>query len=79
MRDPRQPYKKQWWMKYWDVEINEPSDLDRKFYGERACNVKARFKKNMFTGAVWVFCFNRPKGNRWNEPSYGWGVWEKLN
>ena len=78
-RTPGQPYKKQWWMKYWDVEIRQPYELDRKMRGNRACNEKARFKKNRFTGTVYVFCANvLPEGNRWNEPGYGWGVWEKL-
>ena len=76
---PGQPYDKQWWMKYWEVEISKPSEQDRKVYGDRACNVKARFKKNRFTGTVYVFRFNvQPEGNRWNEPGYGWGIWERL-
>lgn len=76
---PGQPYEKQWWMKYWEVEISQPSEQDRKVYGDRACKVKARFKKNRFTGAIYVFRFNcKPRGNRWNEPGYGWGIWEKL-
>lgn len=60
---PGQPYKKQWWMKYFDLLIHGGT---------------ARFKKNRFTGAVYVF--TRPnEGNRWNESGYGWGTWEKLN
>lgn len=78
-RTPGQPYEKQWWMRYWVVEIQRPSEQDRKFYGERSCNVKAYFKKNRFTGTIYIFQFNiQPEGNRWNEPGYGWGVWEKL-
>ena len=78
-RTPSQPYEKQWWMTYWEVEISNPSEQDRKAYGDRARNVKARFKKNRFTGTVYVFRFNcKPEGNRWNENGYGWGVWEKL-
>ena len=67
-------------MRYWQVDINQPSEQNQKRYGERACNVRARFKKNRFTGAVYVFQSNVQKeGNRWNEPGYGWGVWIKLN
>ena len=76
---PGQRYDKQWWMKYWEVEISKPSEQDRKVCGDRACNVKARFKKNRFTGTVYVFRFNvQPEGNCWNEPDYGWGIWERL-
>jgi len=76
---PGQPYDKQWWMKYWEVEISQPTEAARKIHGDRACNVMARFKKNRFTGAIYVFRANvRPTGNRWNEPGYGWGIWEKL-
>ena len=38
----------------------------------------ARFKKNIFTRKVYLFAFNQPTGNRWNEPGYGWGVWVPL-
>ena len=76
---PGQPYKKQWWMRYWSVDIAQPPDLYRERYGDRACNVSARFKKNIFTGATYVFRANvMPTGNRWNEDGYGWGVWERL-
>jgi hypothetical protein len=68
---PGQPYQKQWWMRYWDVEIENQSGQISK--------VKARFKKNRFIGTTYVFRFNcKPTGNRWNEPGYGWGIWEKL-
>jgi hypothetical protein len=78
-RTPGQPYDRQWWMTYYDVEIRQPSEQDRKVYGERACNIKARFKKNIFTRTVYVFRHNvNPEGNRWNESGYGWGIWEKL-
>lgn len=78
-RIPGQPYKKQWWMRYWSVDISQPPELYLKQYGDRACNVSARFKKNRFTGAIYVFRENvKTTGNRWNEEGYGWGVWEKL-
>jgi hypothetical protein len=60
-----QPYEKQWWMIYFNREITE--------------GVLARFKKNIFTRAIYVFQANyRVPCNRWNEPGYGWGYWRKL-
>ena len=59
---PGQPYEKQWWMRYFNIPIHGGT---------------ARFKKNRFTGATYLF--TRPQeGNRWNEPGYGWGTWKRL-
>lgn len=59
---PGQPYEKQWWMKYFTIDVRG------------GC---AMFKKNRFTGATYVFT-RPAEGNRWNEPGYGWGTWVKI-
>ena len=64
-KTPGQPYEKQWYMIYFDV-------LNCNRLGNTV-----QFKKNIFTRTVYVFTRNE-EGNRWNEPGYGWGTWEKL-
>lgn len=60
-----QPYERRWWCRYFSVDIR--------------VGITARFKKNIFTRATYVFRANcKPSGNRWNEPGYGWGVWERV-
>lgn len=50
-RAPGQPYERQWWYRYFEVEI-------------RQC-VFARFKTNIFTRTTYIFRANcKPFGNR---------------
>jgi hypothetical protein len=50
---------------FFDVEINQ--------------GTKARFRRNRWTGELWVFQWNcAERGNEWHSPGYGWGRWQSL-
>lgn len=65
---------KQWYMEYFDITIeNKPNDETK---------TTIRFKKNKFTGSVYLFTYHHPykeNGHTWNECGYGYGAWIRIN
>lgn len=65
LHNQQQPYPRQWWCRYFDVPSSDGKAV-------------TRMKQNRITRAIYVFRFNAPDDNRWNEPGYGWGRWDSL-